>query len=74
MQVNIKEKAFKLFDPIEKKVVVSRNEQINEKSAWNWNNQKEVMQVEEKGKSSTAAPTIIPSSSPTFDDKEEPRQ
>ena len=32
------------------------------------------MQEEEKGKSSTAAPTIIPSSSPTSDDKGEPKQ
>jgi hypothetical protein len=29
-----KTKAFKLFDPVEKKVVVIRDVQVNEESAW----------------------------------------
>ena len=37
-----KTKAFKLFDPIEKKVNVSRDVHVNEESAWDWTNQKEI--------------------------------
>jgi transposase InsO family protein len=69
-----KTKSFKLFDPIEKKVVVSRDVQVNEESAWDWKNQKEVTQKEEKGESSTSAPIITPTSPPTSDDEGEPRQ
>ena len=45
-----------------------------EESAWDWNNQKEVTQEEEKGESSTAAPIITPISPLTSDDEGEPRQ
>jgi hypothetical protein len=68
-----KTKAFKLFDTIEKKVVVSRDVQVNEESAWDWKNQKEVTQKKEKGESSTTAPIITPTSPPTSDDEGEPR-
>jgi hypothetical protein len=37
-----KTKAFKLFDPIEKKVIVSRDVHVNEASAWDWTNHKEL--------------------------------
>lgn len=69
-----KTKAFKLFDQIEKKVVVSRDVQVNEESAWDWNNQKEVMQKEEKGEPSTATLIITATTTQTSDDEEEPRQ
>jgi hypothetical protein len=36
-----KAKAFKLFDPIGKKVIASRDVQVNEESAWDWTNQTE---------------------------------
>ena len=68
-----KTKAFKLFDPIEEKVVVSRDVQVNEESAWDWNNKKEVTQ-EEEIEESTSAPIIKQTSPPTSDDEEEPRQ
>jgi hypothetical protein len=32
-------KAFRLFDLIERKVIVSRDVHVNEESVWNWNNQ-----------------------------------
>jgi hypothetical protein len=47
--------------------------QVNEESAWDWKNQKEVTQKEEKGESSTTAPIITPTSPPTSDDEGESR-
>jgi hypothetical protein len=69
-----KTKAFKLFDPVEKKVVVIRDVQVNEESAWDWKNQKEVMQKEEKGEPSTAALMITPTTIQTSNDEEELRR
>jgi hypothetical protein len=69
-----KTKAFKIFDQIEKKVVVSRDVQVNEENAWDGKNPKEVTQKEEKGESSTTAPIITPTSPPTSNDEGEPRQ
>lgn len=36
-----KTKAFKLFNPIDKKVIVSRDVQGNDESMWDWKNQME---------------------------------
>ena len=38
-----KTKGYKLLDLISKKVMVSRDVQINEASEWDWNNSSEVM-------------------------------
>ncbi|KAE8732520.1 Detected protein of unknown function [Hibiscus syriacus] len=62
-----KTKGFKLFDPIEKKVVVSRDVYVNESSSCDWEKSTEV--IFEKGEASTGA--II---TPTIDDEDEPRQ
>lgn len=53
-------KTSKLFDLIEKKVVVSRDVQLNGESAWDWINQIEVTRKEEKGEPSTAALIYTP--------------
>jgi len=65
-----KTKGYKLFDPISKKVMVSRDVGINEASEWDWNNYSKVMI--EVGESSVVAPTSI--NSKTTDDENEPRQ
>ena len=39
-----KTKTYKLFNPIEKKVIVSHDVQVNEESTWDWKNQKEALQ------------------------------
>ncbi|KAE8735514.1 hypothetical protein F3Y22_tig00000340pilonHSYRG00533 [Hibiscus syriacus] len=70
-----KTKGFKLFDPIEKKVVVSRDVHVNESSSWDWEKSTEV--IFEKGEASTGAiitPTNTPVNSPTINDEDEPRQ
>lgn len=46
IQYDEKTKAFNLFDPIEKKVIVSRDVHVNEESTWDWKNQMEVKQGE----------------------------
>jgi len=65
-----KTKGYKLFDPISKKVMVSRDVRINETSEWDWNNSSEVMI--EVGESSVVALTSI--NSKTTNDEDEPRQ
>jgi hypothetical protein len=37
---NEKSKAYKLYDPIEKKYVVSRDIEVNEEARWDWNQQR----------------------------------
>ena len=56
----------KFFDPIEKKVVVNRDVQVNESSSWDWKRSTEVV-IEEK---ESSAPTNTPS---MVDNKDEPR-
>ena len=34
-----KSKAYKLYDPLEKKIVASRDVEINEEAGWDWKNQ-----------------------------------
>ena len=65
-----KTKAFKLFDPIDKKVIVSRDVQVNEESTLDWKNQKEAIQ----GESLSVAPMITPMTSQVHDEDEEPSQ
>jgi hypothetical protein len=36
-----KSKAYKLYDPIEKKLVISRDVERNEEACWDWKNQQE---------------------------------
>ncbi|KAJ3686893.1 hypothetical protein LUZ61_016057 [Rhynchospora tenuis] len=67
-----KTKAFRLFDPIEKKVIVSRDVQVNEEIAWDWNNQKEM--ANEKEEPSTSTPTTTNTSNESSDNEDEPRQ
>jgi hypothetical protein len=64
-------KAFKLFDLIERKVIVSRDVHVNEESAWNWNNQNKV--THEEGEPSTSTSIITPTSHLTYDDEDEPK-
>jgi hypothetical protein len=42
-----KSKAYKLYDPIEKKLVISRDVELNEETRWDWNNQQEELSTEE---------------------------
>jgi hypothetical protein len=67
-----KTKGYKLFDPISKKVMVSRDVRVNEASEWDWNNSTEV--IIKVGESSVVAPISIPTNSETNDDEDEPRQ
>lgn len=69
-----KTKAFRLFDPIDKKVIVSRDVQVDEESTWDWKNQKEATQDKEKGESLSVAPIITPTTPQVSDDEEEPSQ
>jgi hypothetical protein len=39
---NEKSKAYKLYDPIEKKFMVSRDVEVNEEARWNCNQQEEL--------------------------------
>ncbi|KAJ3703208.1 hypothetical protein LUZ61_006913 [Rhynchospora tenuis] len=67
-----KTKAFRLFDPIEKKVIVSRDVQVNKEIEWDWNNQNEM--ANEKEELSTSTPTTTNISHESSDDEDEPRQ
>jgi Reverse transcriptase (RNA-dependent DNA polymerase) len=44
---NEKSKAYKLYDPIEKKLMISRDVELNEEARWDWKNQQEEMTTEE---------------------------
>ena len=67
-----KTKGYKLFDPIRKKVIVSRDVRINEASKWDWNSSTEaVVEVEE---SSVAVPSNISTKLEDSDDEDEPTQ
>ncbi|KAJ3676254.1 hypothetical protein LUZ60_003666 [Juncus effusus] len=72
-----KTKAYKLIDPIEWKVMVSRDVHVNEESTWDWN-KNEIMHEKadlvepEKGDSSVS--TVVPNSLIPSDDEDEPRQ
>jgi len=67
-----KTKSFKLLDPINKKVMVSRDVKVA--SEWDWKNSSEM--IVERGESSTNTTTISQSerSPQTTDDEEEPRK
>jgi hypothetical protein len=54
-------KAYKLFNPIEKKVISSRDIYINEQSGWHWKKQEElkVEVVEEQPKIMIPTPNIV---------------
>ncbi|KAJ1691007.1 hypothetical protein LUZ63_015162 [Rhynchospora breviuscula] len=67
-----KTKAFRLFDPIEKKVIISQDVQVNEEIAWDWNNQNEA--THDEGESSTSTPITASTSNSTSDEEDEPRQ
>lgn len=71
-----KTKGFKLLDPINKKVIISRDVKVNEASEWDWKNSSEV--IVERGESSTTSTTNleieIARSPQTTDNEEEPRQ
>ena len=41
-----KSKAYKLYNPLEKKLVVSRDVEVNEEASWDWKNQREELNVE----------------------------
>ncbi|KAG6418411.1 hypothetical protein SASPL_120615 [Salvia splendens] len=64
-----KTKGFRIFDPNEKKVTVSRDVHINEKSMCDWNN-KNMVETEP----STSTPMITRTNHSTTEDEEEPRQ
>lgn len=67
-----KTKGYKLFDPIRKKVIVSRDVRINEASKWDWNSSIEaVVEVEE---SSVAVPSNISTKLEDSDNEDEPTQ
>ncbi|KAG6386580.1 hypothetical protein SASPL_151746 [Salvia splendens] len=66
-----KTKGFRLFDPIEKKVIISRDVHMNEESTWDWNNQNTV--AHEETKPSTSTPMITQANHSTTEDQEEPR-
>jgi hypothetical protein len=71
-----KTKGFKLLDPINKKVMISRDVKVNEPREWDYKNSSEV--IVERGESSTTSTTsseIELARSPQItDDEEEPRQ
>ena len=67
-----KTKGYMLFDPISKKVIVSRDVRINEASKWDWNNSTEV--IVEAGESSVAVPTNISTDLEDSENEDEPRQ
>jgi hypothetical protein len=67
-----KTKGYRLFDPTSKKVIVSRDVQINEASKWDWNNSAEV--IVEVGESSVAVPTSISPDLEDSDNEDEPLQ
>jgi hypothetical protein len=65
-------KAFRLFDSIENKVIVTKDGHVNEERAWDWNNQNEITHEEAEPLIST--PIITSTSHSTFDDEDEPIQ
>ena len=65
-----KTKGYKLLDPINKKVMVSRDVRVNEASEWDWNNSTE--DIIEVGESSVVAPTSMSTNSETTDNEDEP--
>jgi hypothetical protein len=71
-----KTKGFKLLDPINKKVMISRDVKVNEPREWDYKNSSEV--IVERGESSTTSTTSseieLARSPQTTDDEEEPRQ
>ncbi|KAG6516650.1 hypothetical protein ZIOFF_027119 [Zingiber officinale] len=62
-----KSKAYKLFDPVNKKVVVSRDVHMEESMAWNWSNP-----IEEETSSEVVMPPISTTIEPS-EDESEPR-
>jgi transposase InsO family protein len=61
-------KAYKLYNPLTKKLVVSRNVIFDEESVWNWNDEdkaKEQVLKEPEELSTEAPPSTPPSSQPT---------
>jgi hypothetical protein len=40
-------KAYKLYDPIEKKLMISRDVKLNEEARWDWKNQQEELSTKE---------------------------
>jgi hypothetical protein len=67
-----KTKGYKLLDPINKKVMVSRDVQVNEASEWDWNNSTEVnIKV---GESSVVTSTSKQQDPETTDDEDEPKR
>jgi hypothetical protein len=40
-------KAYKLYDPIKKKLVISRDIELNEEIRWDWKNQQEELLIKE---------------------------
>ncbi|KAJ3692026.1 hypothetical protein LUZ60_012376 [Juncus effusus] len=73
-----KTKAYKLFDPIGRKVMVSRDVHVNEERAWDWNNKDEMTHDEaelgEAEKGESPASTFVPTSPVPSDVEDEPRQ
>ena len=63
-----KTKAYRLFNPITKKVIMSRHIQINEGSKWKWNNSKK-----ESRSSKIYTPPIVRDHE-TSDKEDEPLQ
>ncbi|KAG6525725.1 hypothetical protein ZIOFF_015692 [Zingiber officinale] len=63
-----KSKAYKLFDPVNKKVVVSRDVHMEESMAWNWSNS-----IEEETSSKVVMPPISTTIEPS-EDESEPQQ
>jgi hypothetical protein len=67
-----KTKGYKLFDPIRKKVIVSRDVRINEASKWDWNSSTEaIVEVEE---SSVTVPPNISTKLEDSENEDEPPQ
>lgn len=68
-----KTKGYKLLEPTSKKVVVSRDVQVNEGAEWDWNDSKEVTLEEVKIPitMSTTTPQIDPTEGPQSSDDEE---
>jgi transposase InsO family protein len=61
-----KSKAYKLYDPISKKIHISRDVQVDEESMWCWNTQMAISHVEEEEEEEVMAPMnpTLPPSSP----------
>ena len=61
-----KSKAYKLYDPIENKLVVSRDVEVNEEAGWDWKNQQE-----EKCEEGIKVPTRVDEASSSRSSDEE---